>query len=158
MKIIYRAVLSITCTTFLVGLFFLPMDYAVAKKEGKGHHKKSGLSGHPPGWDNVKGSGGKGKREKGVKESIKEELEDILGGGKGHHTTPGPHKRPPGWDEGEKVGWGGEDVPPGLLHKGKGHEGRTIKSKIKKKIKEKIDDALEGGGGKGKRNEGKGKE
>lgn len=37
--------------------------------------------------------------------------------GKGPHKTPGPPQRPPGWDRGEKKGWGGKDVPPGLEDK-----------------------------------------
>lgn len=38
--------------------------------------------------------------------------------GLGQEVRPpmaGEAERPPGWDEGEKVGWGDEEVPPGLL-------------------------------------------
>ena len=36
-----------------------------------------------------------------------------------HH---GPPSRPPGWDKGEKKGWNGGSVPPGLAKHGEGNE------------------------------------
>jgi hypothetical protein len=35
----------------------------------------------------------------------------------GHHHPVGPGQRPFGWDEGEKVGWGNCNEPPGLAKK-----------------------------------------
>ncbi len=122
----------------------------MAKKEGKAAHKGQGPSGHPPGqgkgkWAENKGN--KGKSTNGVvhpigkvKETIKEELEDIFFG-----KGKGPDKRPPGWDKGNKVGWGDGDTPPGLSHKDKGGKDKSVKEHIK----EKIDDALQGDSKKG---------
>ena len=134
MKTICWVLSLVTCFTFLTGLFLLPMDYAVAKKEGKAANKGQGPSGHSQGgdkgkWAEGKGSKGKSTKEK-AKESIKEELEDVFGEGKGSD------KRPPGWDKGNKTGWGDGDMPPGLSRKGEGSKDKSIKEKAKEKIEE----------------------
>jgi hypothetical protein len=39
--------------------------------------------------------------------------------GKGKGKEKGPNNTPPGWDKGNKTGWQGEEVPPGLARKGR---------------------------------------
>lgn len=141
MKTICWALSFVTCFAFLTGLFLLPMDYAVAKKEGKAAHK-----GKDKGkWAEDKGNKGKSTKEK-VKEKIKEEVEEIVE--EIFREGKGPDKRPPGWDKGNKVGWGDGDMPPGLSRKGEGgkskSKGKGIEEHIKEKAKEKIEEVLEG--------------
>ncbi len=54
-------------------------------------------------------------------------------GGKGPQKTHGPSQHPPGWNEGEKKGWEGKDVPPGL--EGTGEAGKGKSKKIEKEPK-----------------------
>ncbi len=63
------------------------------------------------------------------------------GGGRGHGDHGHDHghdhgdSTPPGWEHGEKKGWDGADMPPGLLKKEEGaeHEKGPGKKREKKK-------------------------